>query len=80
MKKLVICETRSRLGILWVALNSVDFSGNKAAVREHRRLLLEYRRKIAKIEECKPDEVESEMLAFYNENAKFLKKRGLELV
>ena len=38
-----------------------------------------FRRKIAKIEQCKPDEVESEMLAYYDENAKFLKKRGLEL-
>ena len=75
----VVPEEKARVGVIWVALNSVNFSGNKEAVREHRRLLLEYRRKIAKIEQCKPDEVESEMLAYYAENAKFLKKRGLEL-
>lgn len=65
--RVVVPEEDSRVGVLWVALNSVDFSGNKKAVREHRRLLLEYRRKIAKIEKCKPNEVESEMLSFYEE-------------
>ena len=82
MKQVVVPEESARVGVLWVALNSVNFSGNKKAVREHRRLLLEYRRKIAKIEECKPNEVESEMLSYYYENEKFLKrsKRGLELM
>ena len=65
--RVVVPEEDSRVGVLWVALNSVDFSGNKKAVREHRRLLLEYRRKIAKIEKCKPNEVESEMVSFYEE-------------
>ena len=65
--RVVVPEEDSRVGVLWVALNSVDFSGNKKAVREHRRLLLEYRRKIAKIDKCKPNEVDSEMLSFYEE-------------
>tara|TARA_R100000353_G_scaffold41361_1_gene32704 strand:+ start:1059 stop:1301 length:243 start_codon:yes stop_codon:yes gene_type:complete len=80
MKQVVVPEEQSRVGVIWVALNSVNFTGNKEAVREHRRLLLEYRRKIAKIEQCRPDQVESEMLTYYNSNARFLKKRGLELM
>jgi hypothetical protein len=80
MKQVVVPEENARVGVLWVALNIYNFSGNKEAVREHRRLLLEYRRKIAKIEKCRPDEVDSEMLSYYDENAKFLKKRGLELM
>ena len=80
MKQVVVPEEQSRVGVIWVALNSVNFTGNKEAVREHSRLLLEYRRKIAKIEQCRPDQVESEMLTYYNSNARFLKKRGLELM
>ena len=78
--QVVVPEEKARIGVIWVALNCVNFLGNKEAVREHRRLLLEYRRKIAKIEECKPNEVDSEMLSYYDENAKFFKKRGLELM
>ena len=74
MKRVVVPENQARVGVVWVALNSVDFTGNEEAVKEHRRLLLEYRRKIAKIEECDPKEVESEMLELYDHIKKVTKK------
>ena len=66
MKQVTVPEEQARTGVLWVCLNSVDFSGNEEAVREHRRMLLECRRKMAKIEGVEPKEVESEMLDTYD--------------
>tara|TARA_Y100000114_G_C11763596_1_gene331536 strand:- start:4396 stop:4623 length:228 start_codon:yes stop_codon:yes gene_type:complete len=74
MKRVVVPEEQARVGVVWVALNSVDFTGNDEAVKEHRRLLLEYRRKIAKIEGCEPKEVKSEMLELYDHIKKVVKK------
>ena len=66
MKKVTVPEEQARTGVLWICLNSVDFTGNEEAVREHRRMLLECRRKMAKIEGVEPREVESEMLNTYD--------------
>jgi len=74
MKRVIVPEEEARVGVVWVALNSVDFTGNDEAVKEHRRLLLEYRRKIAKIEGCEPKEVQSEMLELYDHIKKVVKK------
>lgn len=54
------------LGVLWVCLNSVNFTGNEEAEEEHRRLLLIYRRKMAKVYGCKPKEIPSEMIEHYD--------------
>tara|TARA_R100000700_G_scaffold39980_1_gene54233 strand:- start:614 stop:856 length:243 start_codon:yes stop_codon:yes gene_type:complete len=54
------------IGIIWVCLNSVDFTGNHEAEEEHRRLLLLYRRKLAKIEGVEPKQIRSEMLEVYD--------------
>ena len=66
MKKVTVPEEQARTGVLWICLNSVDFTGNEEAVREHRRMLIECRRKMAKIEGVEPKEVESEMLDTYD--------------
>ncbi len=39
------------IGVIWICLNSVDFTGNEVAEKEHRRLLLLYRRRLAKVAE-----------------------------
>ena len=54
------------IGVLWVCLNSVDFTGNHEAEETHRRLLLKYRRKLAKIEKVEPSEIPSEMIETYD--------------
>ena len=54
------------IGIIWVCLNSEDFTGNHEAEEEHRRLLLLYRRKLAKIEGVEPKQIRSEMLEVYD--------------
>ena len=54
------------IGIIWVCLNSVDFTGNHEAEKEHRRLLLLYRRKLAKIEGVEPKQIPSEMIEVYD--------------
>ena len=54
------------LGVIWICLNSVDFTGNEVAEKEHRRLLLLYRRRLAKVEECKPKDLPSEMIQHYD--------------
>ena len=59
-------QEHADIGVLWVCLNSVDFTGNEEAEQEHRRLLLIYRRKMAKIEGCKPKEIPSEMIEHYD--------------
>ena len=59
-------EEKASVGVIWVCLNAVNFSGNEEAVKEHRRQLLLYRRKIAKIEGIEPKEVPSEMLEYYD--------------
>ena len=74
MKRVAVPVEQARIGVVWVALNSVDFTGNEEAVKEHRRLLLEYRRKIAKIEGCEPKEVQSEMIELYDHIKKVTKK------
>lgn len=67
-------EEQAKVGIIWVCLNSVDFTGNDKAVKEHRRLLLSYRRKISKLNDIEPAQVESEMLDHYEELKKLRKK------
>tara|TARA_Y100001972_G_scaffold80661_1_gene97930 strand:- start:13 stop:273 length:261 start_codon:yes stop_codon:yes gene_type:complete len=58
-------EEQAKVGVIWICLNSVDFTGNDEAVKEHRRLLLAYRKKIAKINDIEISQVESEMLDYY---------------
>ena len=70
-------EEQAKVGIIWVCLNSVDFTGNDKAVKEHRRLLLSYRRKIAKLNDIEPARIESEMLDYYEELKKPRKKRAV---
>jgi len=63
------------IGVIWVCLNSVCFNGNPEAMRAHRRLLKTYRRKIAKLNEVDPSEIESEMIEFYEDVAKSVARR-----
>ena len=63
---IVLPAGNADLGVIWIALNSVDFTGNELAEKEHRRLLLLYRRRLAKVEECEPKEIPSEMLEHYD--------------
>ena len=66
---------KAKIGILWVCLNSVDFTGNHEAEKEHRRLLLMYRRQLAKIEGVEPSEIPSEMIETYDAVNKARKKK-----
>ena len=59
-------QEHADIGVLWVCLNAVDFTGNEEAEQEHRRLLLLYRRKLAKIEGVQPREIPSEMIEHYD--------------
>ena len=63
------------IGVVWICLNSVDFTGNHEAEEEHRRLLLLYRRKLAKIEGVEPREIPSEMIETYDAVNKARRKK-----
>ncbi len=67
METLTIPSTEASLGVIWICLNEVSFAGNEEAMREHRRLLVLYRRRLAKVQGCDPSEVQSDILSLYDE-------------
>ena len=67
-------RNEARLFMTWICLNSVDFWGNDAGVKEHKALLRKYRKSVAKALGVSPVDVQSEMLDLYAGNEDFCKK------
>ena len=67
----------AELGVMWECLNSVYFT-DEAGMDEHRRLLLLYRRRLAKAHDVEPGDIECGTLEHYNLIRKKQNRRRLE--